>query len=107
MLVVLHGDGWVELYADRRQVRAVTVLRPLDTDETANLTDAWIESQIPAAHAALYCPSGPNLLATGQCRAVAAEQLLAARENAAVIRALLAIAPPAARQSRATRSDQP
>jgi hypothetical protein len=61
VLVVLHPDGYVEVFGSEA-VRPVVVNR-LDSTADPNLVDRYVEAQIPRSHKGLFFPG--NVRATG------------------------------------------
>ena len=74
VLVVLHSDGWVEVYAERHiDVKVVQKLHTIDESaEMATLLDEYIETTIPKCYRDLYVPV--KLRAQDQCRLITADQ---------------------------------
>lgn len=74
VLVILHGDGWVEVYGYRDL--SVTMIQRPTTTVAANalLVDEWIGAQLRPSHRALYWPN--RLVAADKCRKVMALDLL-------------------------------
>lgn len=83
VLVVLHSDGWVEVYGDRKRVNVRVVQRVHSTaDDVADLLDELVESDAKR-HGDLYFPR--NLIAQGQCERVTAADRLDTATQLAMI----------------------
>lgn len=91
VLVVLHSDGWVEVYGSP-EVDVQMVVKPhCRTAEGGVLAEQYIEQQVPYRHCRLYCPSGPTLRAVGLCRRETPEQLIDAERARQILRDLRAV----------------
>jgi len=86
VLVVLHSDGWVEVYARRNvDVRIVNRLHVTGGDAmTAHILDALVECELPKCYRWLYYPR--RLRDVGQVRRITPEQKLVAVEDAGLVR---------------------
>jgi hypothetical protein len=86
VLVVLHSDGWVEVYARRNvDVRIVNRLHVTGGDAmTADILDALVECDLPKCYRWLYYPR--RLRDVGQVRRITPEQKLVAVEDAGLVR---------------------
>lgn len=86
VLVVLHSDGWVEVYARRNvDVRIVNRLHVTGGDATtADILDALVECDLPQCYRWLYYPR--RLRDVGQVRRITPEQKLVAVEDAGLVR---------------------
>lgn len=88
VLVVLHSDGWVEVYGERKRVSVQVVQRVHSTaDGVADLLDEAVERDAKR-HAELYYPR--NLLTTGQCERVTAADRVERAHTLGMIDALAA-----------------
>lgn len=88
VLVVLNGDGYVEVYGNRR-ARVAMVTRPYVEDECATeatLIDEFMESELQDEHRELY--SKEHLKAADKARRITPQMLLESREELALIREL-------------------
>ena len=65
VLVVLHPDGWVEIYGENLDVCVVTKLDGGDIPAAEVLAEQYLDLDIPRRFRPLYFPV--NLRATGQC----------------------------------------
>ena len=83
VLVVLHSDGWVECYGDRKRINVRVVQRVHSiADDVADLLDEAVERDA-AKHGELYYPR--NRVAIGQCRRVTAADRLDTASQLAMI----------------------
>lgn len=85
VLVVIHSDGWVELYAEKA-VDAKIVLRPCATSDP-HLLDQFVEDQLAQRHQDLYYPN--KLKAFDLCRKITPERLLDSQYELSIIRAIM------------------
>jgi hypothetical protein len=88
VLVVLHANGWAEVYADDHvDVRVVNRLFVENEDAMlANTIDAYMEGTMPRTYRNLYWPR--KLRATGLCEKVTPEKALDSLYTLNLIRGL-------------------
>jgi hypothetical protein len=86
VLVMLHSDAWVEVYADKRvDVRIVQRLY-VEDDASVNLVDEHLERSLPEVYRRLYWPV--KLRAAALVRRVTPETALSTLIDLDIIEAL-------------------
>jgi hypothetical protein len=86
VLVVLHSDGWVEIFAADNVDVAIRHRLHTEADASVNLVDEYLERSLPAAYQRLYLPQ--KLRAFDQCRKVTVEDEIEKRILLQVLAAL-------------------
>ena len=88
VLVVLHADGYVEVFAGRHVDVRIAQLLDVHLDDEP-LAEEYLEVSVPACYRDLYWPS--RLRAMGMVERISPQQELDAQRAVAAIRELRAI----------------
>lgn len=75
VLVVMHADNWVEVYAAKDVDVHMSCKPSASTAEAGVLAERYLEATLPRGYADLYCPG--NRRNADKCRRVTAQSLLA------------------------------
>ena len=80
VLVVLHSDGFVQVYGDKSTVDAHIVIMPLQTTNEGQIwAEKYVDMYLPKRHSDVFWPS--NLIGTHQVRTVTSSDLADREHN--------------------------
>ena len=85
-MIVLHGDGWCEVFADNADAHVALMLDTKGVPEAERTAEEYLEASLPRRFRKLHY--SPKLRAVGQCESRGPESELQRLQDLRVVRGL-------------------